>query len=165
MIAAKSIKPKRFDAGVIQKELQIEVNACGREIKADFEKTTKPWTHKVKFEVLRKYSGGELSVIVGTDDEIYRFVDQGTKRHPIPKGGPGLLAFRPNYTAKTSPRIIGSQPGGASGNRIVRFKQVMHPGTKAREFDKMIQAMWKSRFKSRMETALSRGVAKCGHKA
>ena len=143
-------------------------------MKQDFQKTTKTWEHDVQFETVISLRQPGPSVLVGTDDEIYGYVNDGTggkgkgPTYPIPKVPKvkGALRFRwggkGSYKAKTKPRIIGSAPGGPSGP-WVSFKQVQHPGTKARKFDEVIEKKWKSAFKTRMEKAMRDAAKASGH--
>ena len=172
MIVAKAIKPGRFRSEAFTQAITAAANEAAKEIQKDFEATTKTWSHKPQFvkEVDTKTS--PVQVLVGTDDEIYRYVDEGTKPHPIfagiytGKSNKKALRFqwggKGSYRAKTSPGVIGSKAGGPSGP-FVAFPFVQHPGTKARNFDITIQKKWTPRFKRLMEQALSAGAKNSGH--
>lgn len=162
MIIAKSIKPSRFKVEAIYRELEKEAEAVSKEIEADFKKTVRTWNRKVKFIRLVQVGNDQVAVLVGTDDEIYRYVDEGTRAHWIYPKRKKALKFTSDYKAKTTPQIIDSQAGGAFGD-MVFSKSVRHPGTKARQFDKEIQKKWKKKFKRHMEDALKRGVKASGH--
>ena len=164
MIVMKSIKPARIKAQDMRLALLGGMRRTGTKIKKDFAKTTATWEKKPKFEVLVSLTGPGPVVLVDTDDQVYAWVSEGTKGpYPIPKAGPGILAFRPGYVAKTEPNVLGSKAGGAYGDRIVRNMQVMHPGIEARNFDKLVQKIWEPKFKREME-AVMRDVAKAsGH--
>jgi len=96
------------------------------------------WKRKPKF--VRKRAarrGNRIDGDVTTRDEIYGYVTGGTRRHVIRPRKARRLAFRGGYRAKTRRRVLGSHRGGAYGP--LRFaKQVMHPGTEAREFQQEI---------------------------
>ena len=172
MIVAKAIKPARFNSLAFAYAIAAAANEAGKEIQKDFEATTKTWKHKPQFVKEVDVKTSPVQVLVGTDDEIYRYVDEGTKPHPIfagiytGKSNKKALAFqwggKGSYKAKTSPGVIGSRSGGPSGP-FVAFPYVQHPGTKARNFDKMIQKKWTPRFKRLMEKAISTGAKKSGH--
>ena len=101
-------------------------------------------------------SGGDAAVLVGTDNEVYGYVDEGTKAHYVPKSGTATMAFRPGYTAKTRPKKISSQSGGAYGDRIVRRGRWRVGGIKAREFTPTIQKRRRKPFTRRMVKAMQK---------
>jgi hypothetical protein len=166
-LVLKEIKASKLNEAAMWYELQAAIEKVADDIQDDFEKTTETWEHPVKFEKITDVSGN-LSALVGTDDEIYGYVDKGTRAHRIyPKRPGGRLAFAwagpGSYSAKTTPNVIGSQGGGASGD-MVAFPYVNHPGTKARNFDKIIMKKWQPRFTRRMQDAMKRAAEKSGHK-
>lgn len=132
--------------------------AVAEEAKADFEKTVETWNTKPEFTIEER----PRSLAVVTDDEIYHFVDGGTKPHKIPVGEAGFLAFRGGYQAKTSPRVIQSRQGGASGGYVYTTKTIDHPGTEAREFTKTIHDKWERELPGRMRQALNEGIEAVG---
>jgi len=174
VIVAKAIKPARFQSEAFTRAIRAAADEAAKGILADFEATTKTWKRKVKFvkEVDTRVS--PVQVLVGTDDPIYRYVDEGTKPHPIfagiytGKSKAKALSFqwagKGSYTPKTKPGVIGSRAGGPSGP-FVAVPYVMHPGTDAREFDITIQKAWEPRFKRLMEQALVVGAKGSGHGA
>ena len=108
-----------------------------------YRRTTDTWKHKPEFQALEDFGEDHFTVLVGTDDSIYRFVDTGTSEHIIqPKEVGGVLAFQwggpGSYVAKTTPGVIGSQAGGPVGNMTFRH-WVLHPGNAPRGFTKMIE--------------------------
>jgi hypothetical protein len=101
-------------------------------------------------------------VLVGTDDEIYGYVNEGTKPHTIWAKNARTLAFPSAYTPKTRPGHMTAGSGGASGPTVFAA-EVHHPGTEARNFDKAIQKEWKPKFKRLMEQAMKTGATASGH--
>lgn len=130
-----------FSTDRVLRELKGALDHTGNIIRDDFKKTVRTWRRKVMFTKVgpRNVGGGKLAVDVFTDNLIYFFVSGGTRRHPIPKTPKttGFLVFQSGYTAKTRPGVVGSRAGGPRGP-IRRARQVIHPGTKARDFDKVI---------------------------
>ena len=131
----------------------------------DFEKTVKAWSRKPKFEKIVSVDP-DVEVLVGTDNKVYGYVNDGTRPHLIFPKKAKALSFRwggkGSYRPKTKPRFIGSVPGGPTGPKVVR-PYVQHPGTKAREFDKTIEKKWRSAFKRRMEKAMRSAAKASGH--
>ena len=103
----------------------------------DLQSTTRTWVHQPKFDVTITQQGGDYSVIAGTDDEIYSYVDAGTKAHEIKPKRSKYLRFSSGYKAKTRVGIIGSIPGGAFGSDVYS-KGVFHPGFPGRKFTETI---------------------------
>lgn len=99
----------------------------------DFEKTTGTWQDEPGFDTTED---GEYSIVVGTDDENYTRVDEGTRPHVIVAKGKAL-AFSTGGSPKTRPRVISSS-GGSKGSGVVFTKRVSHPGTDARDFSTVI---------------------------
>lgn len=162
-ILAKPISPRKFRDDVFRKEIFITAKKTARDIKKDFEKTTRTWKTKVKFELIVAVGPKSIDILVATDDEIYGYVDRGTKEHLIqPKKAGGVLAFKSQYKPKTIPNMIGSKSGGASGETVFAA-WVIHPGTKARNFDKVIAKKWTPIYKRRIEKAISVANKKSGY--
>jgi hypothetical protein len=163
MLSAKVIKPHTpFKAQVFRDELRAETEKISKEIKADFEKTTKTWEHKPKFDVKTKSTNEQVSIAVSTKDKVYGYVDQGTRPHIIKPRRAKRLAFSSKFKPKTKVRVIGSQ-AGARG-KVDTFAQVVHhPGSDAREFAQEIQAAWQPKLKKRIEQTITRAAKKSGH--
>lgn len=168
MMIFKLIKPARLRDDAMRLTLLNAMRKAARAIRKDFEKTTETWAHKPKFEELISLTGPGPVVLVGTDDEIYGYVDKGTRPHEIwagsytGKSDKETLAFRTGHKAKTQPRVIDSGPGGSSGDLVFPI-MVHHPGTEAREFDVTIAKQWDGAFKRRMESAMVEAREKSGH--
>lgn len=166
MIAWKEIRPKRFDSEAFRREIVAAIEKAAEDVLEDFEKTTATWNHKPDFEKLTQENPPTL--FISTDDEIYGYVDRGTKPHIIWAGiytgrsNKKALAFPSSSTPKTTPRIIGSTAGSRSSEKVVR-PYVNHPGTKPRHFEEVIEKKWRPLFKRRMEAAMSRAAKASGH--
>jgi hypothetical protein len=162
-IVTKPIKPGKFDQEAFFLALAFTAEETGKDIKKDFEATTKTWKNKPVFVVETAVGPNSVEVLVDTDDEIYGYVTKGTRPHVIlPKKPGGVLVFKSGYSAKTSPGVIGSTQGGSFGDKVIRAG-VIHPGTQARKFDETIEKKWKPIYKRRMEKALSQGAKSSGH--
>lgn len=119
--------------------LKAEAAQLKADLLADYRKTTATWSHNVTFDTLADVrDDGSFEVMVGTDDAVYGYVDQGTRAHTIVPKGPGYpLRFQRGYRAKTVAGVIGSKSGGKFGSET-RAWSVRHPGSKARRFTQMI---------------------------
>lgn len=168
MLAMKAIKPQRMRDDRLRLALLNATRRAGTAIRRDFAKTTATWEHKPTFEEIISLTGPGPVIVVGTDDKIYRYVNDGTRPHPIfagiytGKSNKKALRFAPGSQPKTQPRVIGSTPG-APGSGVVMTPYVQHPGTKAREFDEEIARIWKIKFKRWMEDAMREAAKESGH--
>lgn len=158
----KAIKPQRLKDKSFRMTIYNKARAVGNAIKKDFEATTKTWNHKPSFTVDVSTKGQGPAVLVGTSDEIYTYVNEGTKPHAIFPRKAKVLRFQGGYKAKTSPGNIGSSAGGASGPTLFR-PFVQHPGTKARKFDEVIAKKWQPLFKKEMQAAMAEATRESGH--
>jgi hypothetical protein len=158
----KAIKPAKMKEKELRLELLNVLRSISKDVRKDFEATVKTWEHKPRFEEAISLKGAGPQFLVGTDDEIYKFVDKGTKPHIIRPKKARALHFMGGYRAKTKPNVIGSSSGGASGPEVFT-KHVNHPGTKARGFEEAIGKKWDKQFKKRMHTAMKKAAKKSGH--
>ena len=161
-IKAKAIKPKKLNLAAMRRELGDELGAIAEDVQTDFDKTTQTWTHKPAWTQTTKAGDRRAEFAVLTSDEIYGYVDRGTKPHIIRPKRATRLAFAPGGSPKTTPRVIGST-SGSRGGTTVYSKGVQHPGTKPREFEKTLATKWRKLFGGRMKTAMARAAAKSGH--
>lgn len=121
----------------------------------DLEATTRTWDHKVKFVVVVEENASAYAIFAGTNDDIYNYVDRGTKAHDIFPKRSKYLRFYGGYRAKTRVGIIGSQEGGASGEAVFR-QSVHHPGFAGRNFAATIAR----RRQKTLEQEMSQSIAK-----
>lgn len=160
----KGIKARRLQVDAIRLELLNALRSEGTAVKRELGKAVETWDHKPRFEVLRSLTGEAASILVGPvgDEEtvqIYRWVTEGTRPHLILPRNKPRLTFKPGSTPKTRPGIVGSGPG-APGVGWRSAAAVHHPGTKAREFEKIVQKNRQGPFKRAMEAAIMRGARK-----
>lgn len=120
----------------------------------DFKTTTATWSHKVAFQIDKSRPDRR---IVGTDDEIYGYVTEGTKPHVIVAHGKALAFPGGGFRPKTRVRSIGSNKG-AKGKGVVFRKVVHHPGTTAREFEDVIAEKWQKELPVTMQRAIDSEV-------
>lgn len=128
----------------------------GRGIRTDLEKTTRTWKHKPIFTIHIETKGDAL-VSVYTDNLIYYFVSHGTEPHIIKPRRKKFLAFGVPFQAKTRVRWIGSR-NGSRGKLQVFSKGVHHPGTEAREFDKVVSDKWQPKFEILMKRRIDNAI-------
>lgn len=124
----------------IDRALIAALKRTNKQMEKEFKKTTRTWKGKPDIYSTPPVVTAEgLESATGTDNQIYEYVAKGTKPHTIRARRAPMLRFQTGFSAKTIPGLIGSVQGRRFGPyRSVR--EVRHPGTKAREFDKRIAA-------------------------
>jgi hypothetical protein len=164
----KQIKPQRLQLEAMRAALLRGATVVANGIEDDYKKTVKTWKKKPNFEKIIDL-GPPITILVGTDNEIYKYADEGTKG-PYPifagiftgKSSKKALAFSSQFTPKTIPGVIGSSAGAIGA--VDTFRPfVEHPGIKARNFSKEIEKKWQKRFKREMEKAMSNVRKASGH--
>jgi len=170
MIRAKAIKPGPFRADAIFRRMKQAAERSAELADKEFAKTYKTWDHKPKFNKKVKVDGRGITWEVWTDDQIYTWVSGGTglygpkhAKYPIPKKGPGFLAFPSGYKAKTTPNLLFSKGGGSFGPMVFITGQVMHPGIEPRNFDKAVMAYVNPWYVKWMADAVKVGTRESGH--
>lgn len=140
MLKLKPIKPKGLGDvyARLPKAVERGMKKAAEAAKADFEKTAATWHDKPSFTIEEQGNGEYL---VGTNDQRWKWIDEGTKPHTIrPRGR--FLRFSPGSRPKTSPGRITAGSGGR-GSGVVFARVVRHPGIKARYFTRQITQRWR----------------------
>lgn len=163
VVKFKVLKPKRLKEKDMRLALLNGLRSAAKGVEKDYKATVATWKTPVEFETIISLRGSRAEFLVGTNSKIYQYVDEGTKPHVILPKRAKMLRFQTGYRAKTTPNVIGSTQGGANGS-IVYSKGVMHPGTKARNFSKLINDKHEKRFKDEMHKAMRIAAEKSGHK-
>lgn len=130
--------------------IETGMDAAAEAALIDFHVTTETWSHQPRFTIDKSHPGER---IIGTDDDIYHFVDAGTKPHTIVAKNKKVLAFGAGSRAKTQVRVIGSG-AGRKGGTPVRVTRVRHPGTAARQFSETIAAKWQDELPATVQRAI-----------
>lgn len=162
------ILPRPLNVSGLQQALIDGMRDVGERIREDFEDTTRTWNHQPTFDPafpIPRVSASEISVTTETEDQVYGWLNEGTKKnYPIPRV-PGVkrLAFPSQFIPKTFPGIIGSGVGFSGGSTQFAV-QVIHPGVEARHFDKDIADKNRDNFKVTMTQAMSIASRSSGHR-
>ena len=153
------------------------MTSYGKQVKKEFEGTTKKWTHKPKFEAVVSLTGPGPVLLVGTDDSIYRWVDEGTGKWG-PKGSSyeiwagaytgksdkEWLVYSSVFVPKTKPGTL-QTTSGVRGEPDRRRVMVTHPGIEPRDFSGQIAKQEEPKFKKAMEAAMREARAVSGNPA
>ena len=170
VLLVKEVKPQRFKEEAFQRVIRNALIRYSRIVLKDFERTVATWDHKPKF-IVKTHATARTpspSLEVYTTDEIYGYVDGGTKAHDIwagaytGKSDKKTLAFPSMFSPKTKPNVIGSSAGSKGGETVMR-PFVEHPGTKARNFSKIIEKQNEKPFQVAMQKAMAEAAKESGH--
>jgi len=122
-------------------------------VAADLLKPTSTWQTKVKAAIKRIASTRSIEV----DNAIYGYVSGGTRPHIIRVKNAKYLAFGSAFTSKTRPGTLTS--GSGSRGPVDTFvKQVQHPGTEARDYDKQAAKIAQRDYPARMLKAVKEAL-------
>lgn len=132
----------------IAQELEREGDTIVRE----YGYTVKTWKRKPHFEK-QIFPDGQM--IAGTDDEIFGYVDEGTRPHIIRPRRAKALRFNTVFRAKTIPNQMTSRPG-LSAPPVAHRLEVHHPGTKPRNLTKLMAKRSAIRFSRNMTKAMKK---------
>lgn len=155
-VVIKVVKAK-FNVPNFAELQEKETAAEARNVKREYEITTRTFSRtKVEFYTRRITSG---VYAVGTNNKIYKFLDQGTRPHIIRAKRAKVLRFNSSFRSKTVPGRLNPRSGKSAGP-VAWAKQVKHPGTKARGFSRMISERSRPRFKRNFDKALANAVAR-----
>lgn len=150
---AQSIKPKRspFRPDAMRRVVSNTMTAIAKDIKVDYDVTTQTWDNRP--EVTITGSGPDEREIKVKSD-IYAMLEAGTRPHMIRPRRAKVLAFRSPFRAKTVPNQIASRPGGVGATEVYS-RGVRHPGTKPRNWSKVIAAKWRKQAPQVMQRAIA----------
>lgn len=135
----KPIQPKGLGAKfkALPKAVEKGMREAAEAVKRDLESTTEGWQHQVEFTITQSGS----TYTISTDDEIWNYVDKGTRPHIIVGHGK-MLRFMAGGAPKTQPGRVRSG-SGSPGSVVVIRPRVNHPGTEARDFSGTIAKRWR----------------------
>ena len=153
-VSLKAIKPKPFQELPFRLELVRAGSKIVKDIEKDYSKTTSKWRKKPVWIREVKYEKSRLTFFVGTENEIYGYVDYGTRPHII----------RPK--TRQVLRFLGSSYGGRGRPKesdYVFAKFVNHPGFKGYGHSKRLQEKWQPEAEKRIADAFLRAAKQCGH--
>ena len=151
--------------GMNQRQLRVVMERAmkesAREVRHDYERVTSTWTHKPHITEEVNTRAGRVEAMIGTDDEIFGYVDRGTKAHRIVARKAKALRFWSGFHPKTTPNALNVGGGGVFGNIIFR-KGVWHPGTKARRFTRLFHRRSNKRTPKIVRKHFAKWVKRCG---
>ena len=143
-----------IDAKKLRRAIENGLTGAAKATKVDFDVTTQSWSKRPTFTI--ESEPGKRTV--ATENEVYGYVDEGTKPHLITAKSPNKpLTFGVGGSPKTTPRVIGSY-SGRKGTTIVRAQVVHHPGSAARDFSETIKEKWDRELVNILQRAVDSAV-------
>ena len=117
--------------------------------KNEYDKTIATWKVRPIFTIKYESTAEGESAIISTDNNIYRFLHDGTKIR--------WAIMSADFSAKTTPHVLGSNMG--SGRAILKGRKAMGkagiqtamPGIKAREWTQEILRLYETKFQTDMD--------------
>lgn len=139
----------------IEKEISFALSREGARFLQLYLATVANWKTKPQFEMDVDIEHDQASVTVGTNNDIYRFLHDGTKER--------WALMSDDFEPKTHPRILGVGPG--QGSVILRGRsqfgqRAAQPGIKAREWTQEIIKREEKNFQKNMQAAIDKAVGK-----
>lgn len=161
-----------FNEGVIRLYMLNEARLIATRIKKDFDRTTKTWDHKPKFQKKVGFGATALKIEVFTEDALYAIVSEGSEGKPRVARGQGLaidgkpraLTLIP-YTPKTTPGELDAKPGGPDESQPIPLrKYALNAGKIApRKFDDLVFEIWDEQMAEQIQKALEAAAQKTGY--
>lgn len=139
-----------YDPAKLDRAIERGLDDAAKEVRLDFDETVATWDTYVRWLTLSRT--GERQIY--TKSDIYRFVNDGTKKHRIDAKKAKALTIKVGGAPKTRAGLIGSGPGHPGGG-VAFAKWVMHPGIKPRHFNKAIKAKWQKLFPKLLQDAIN----------
>jgi len=188
----KPVTPKVWSLAPVQKRLRDALDEVGKLGVELYKRTVVGWEYAPKFRVdtsdltaekmTVRVTGAGSQPIPGekgedgtTAEDIYNYVDQGTRPHVITAkikttldaaeeygtvlvgAGQPMLVFRRDYFPRTQPGSLGSGPSSESGP-FVQKPEVHHPGIMPRGFSRTIEKLLRTALVARAQEAIKQGV-------
>lgn len=101
----EGIKRRAIRSAKEAKAMRAAATNTARRTRTLLRKTTTTWRHKVDFyiSISARVGGDEVGFIIWTYDDVWHYLDRGTKRKPV--------LVSPDFVPKTEPYYYGSRPG------------------------------------------------------
>ena len=162
VVKMRAIIPAKLKLGPVRLEALNAMRKMGTPIRRDFARTTETWKHKPKFEQSVSLKPPGPTLTVWTENEIYGYVNDGTRGRFIEAKNVPYLVFKGTFIPKTLPGALSSVPGGSFPPWVSK-KKIWNPGIKPRKFDETIKKKWQPIFVTRMTAAIKQAVKASGH--
>ena len=170
MIVMEAIRPREFDAAKLRFPVFVEMSKYGEEIAAEYRKTTTAWKSKrptFKAKLNTKKSAEIIEISVYTDDNVYKWVDQGVDGHMIIPRKARISGTAGTYLPETMPGTLNVNALGGvkilDGNYFNLNHEFYWTGIRARDFTGQIGEIIASResMQSRFQAVIDKHAPAC----
>ena len=166
----KAILPKAVNKSAAESILRSEMEKFKPILVADFAQTTSSWEGEKPSFVPKTYiSPAEIKIVVAVigsklAKNKWMWLDEGTRPHIIAaRIAPRLAFFASGFQPKTYPNKLWTLPGSKANKDFRRPLSVKHPGTKARNWSKLIKERNERAFARWTEAATYAALKATGH--
>lgn len=142
----RSISPSLLDPNVFKDAFEKASREMEKDVKGAFIDATSGWKHKPTWRGYVRLTADNIYISVGTTDEIFKFVDEGTKAHIIRPVRAKVLRW--------------TTPAGEDAFA----KLVHHPGTQAQNISGEIREIWLGLMPEYFDKYLYQAIQQSGHK-
>jgi hypothetical protein len=160
VFSAKTIPMPPLSDAKIRAQVLNALKDTSKDINQRFSQITSTWKHKPKFaRPIIRYAGGDAYIIMGTSDDIFRWLDEGTSVR--------WSKLSRDWISKTTPNVYQSGPGRGyvwlrGKNAIIGDPQAfierpslwIPPGIQARNWTLMLERDSSIVLSFRMDAAL-----------
>ena len=149
MKAISEVDKAIMNLGQVQIQMRKALREEGEAIRAEYNKTTTTWHHKINFTIADVMQGENFGVSVSTSDEPYWFVHESVSVL--------RAVFTNDWVPKTQPGVLGSSAG--SGSMLYASKKINKKPYRARKFTEKIIEVRQKPFQDNMQKAMAQAVA------
>jgi len=142
----RSISPSKLDPNLFAKAFEQASRAMERDVKGAFIDATSGWKHKPVWRGYVRLTADNTYISVGTTDQIFKFVDEGTVAHII----------RP-----IKAKMLHWVDPVSGDDRFA--KEVHHPGSKAQHISQDIREIWLGLMPDYFDKYLLEAIRQSGH--
>lgn len=120
--------------------VEAGLDQAASEIQGKFLEPTRSWDRQPNFSIDRE----PLKRTIGTDDQLYAWLNEGTRERDIFAKPGRVLKIQPR-SSKTTPFNFTGRDGGSSGE-VYYAKKVHIKGIEPRGWDELIEYIYSSEF-------------------
>jgi hypothetical protein len=135
-------------SNLINKELRTAMKRESGYVLRQYQKFTSTWNHQPDFDVTYLWNGDNLEITVFTQDDIFRYIDEGTSIR--------YATMTPDFVPKTTPGSLNS--GNGAGGLAYVSRQRPRPGIQARKISELITHNREIKFGQNLDRAVNRVV-------
>ena len=142
----RSISPSLLDPKVFEDAFEKAAREMERDVKGAFIDVTSGWKNPPAWRGYVRLTTDNIYISVGTTDQIFKFVDEGTVAHIIRPVRAKVLHWVDPVTGQDA-----------------YAKEVHHPGTKAQNISTDIQHIWMGLMPDYFDKHLIEAIQQSGH--